>query len=126
MTANSSIAGNPATSSFVQLIPELGANSIIKNLTIRNHQGKILEQINEYNVLMLAINQYDNSLDKENFRSITEGCVINDYRSRVNGQDTEYITNTRAGNLTTNPYFETTEEGLTEQRDVDVCIGLVF
>lgn len=124
MTAKSSETGNADTSSFVQLIPELGANAIIKNLSIRNSQGKILEQINEYNVLKLAMNQYDNSLDKENFRSITEGTVINDYRTRVNNKDQAYITTTRAGNTSTNPYFRTLSDGTTKQTDCDVCIPL--
>ncbi len=124
MVATTAVAGNVATSSFCQLIPELGANSIIKSLRIRNSQGVILEEINNYNCLKLLMNQYDLSEDRENLRSITEGVVLHDFRTRVNDKTTRYINKSSAGNTATNPYFETKSDGTTAQKDVDICLPL--
>ena len=124
MIAKSSVAGNADTTSFCQLIPELGANSVIKSLRIRNRQGIIIEEINNYNCLKLLMNQYDLTDDRENVRSITEGVVLHDFRTRVNDKTTRYINKSSAGNTSTNPYFETKADGTTIQKDVDICLNL--
>ena len=121
----SNFTGTPESSSFMQLIPQLGASAIIRNLTVRSHDGKIIEHIQNYNSLLLAMNQYDTTADKENIRSYTEGGVNYDPRCRAEHIiDEPYIQKTRESNCSTNPYFETTSTGVTSQKKVDVCLAL--
>lgn len=116
------------SSSFVQMIPELGSSGIIKNLTIRTHTGKIIEQIQGYNILSLLRNKYDSTQDKDNIRSITEGTVLYDPRCRNTNAQVDYVQKLNSNNTTTNPYFETFEDSAgdvkTTQKSVDVCLPL--
>ena len=127
MTGTSNLAGAGTSNSFVQMIPELGAAGIIRNLTIRTG-GQILEQIQNYNSLALLKNQYDSTQDKDNVRSITEGCVLYDPRCRSTDSNLDYIEKSLESNCATNPYFETTtgDDGLrrTKQTSCDVCLPL--
>lgn len=103
----------------LQLIPELGANAIIKNLIIRDGRGTTLESVTNANALSSIKLMYDDQPQRRNKRCSTEGCVEYDPRNRMGGSG-HFTQKLRSYNISTNPYFDDTTAFL--KKSVSVCI----
>jgi hypothetical protein len=101
----------------LQLIPELGASAIIRNMIIKDGYGNELESIQNANSLSAIKLMYDDDPSKRSKRCSTEGCVDWDFRCRSNGEGGE-VEKLRSYNVTTNPYFK--NQGT--KAPVSVCI----
>lgn len=101
----------------LQLIPELGANAIIKNLIIRDGRGTTLESITNANALSAIKVMYDDQPSRRNKRCSTEGCIDYDPRNRATGSGYGTTQKLRSYNLSSNPYFDSAEKTA-----VSVCI----
>ncbi len=101
----------------LQLVPELGASVLIKNLVINAGSGKTLESVEDANCLSSIKLMYNKNMNLDNKRSNTEGVVLYDFRTRSFGSTTDVVRKMPTYNTYTNPYFNTLDN-----QEVELCV----
>ena len=111
-------ASNASTTTqpcYVGLDAEIGAQSLIRTVRIRDTMGTLLEEIDGYNTMVALKYDYSSNDSLRNKRALTEGATTYDLRTRGTDGNTRSVGNSYINN----PYFTQNACGSTTRYDDD-------